>query len=716
MTPLTDHQVLVFLVQLGLLIGVARLLGGLAKRLGQPAVVGELLAGVVLGPSVFKQVWPVAHQWVFAAEPRVTSVTFAFAWLGVVFLLVVMGFETDLGIISRFRRAALATATGSLLLPMLVTGSLGFFLASQFGTADTPRWVVAGFFALALSVSALPVVGKILHDLGLIRRNVGQITIAAAMAKDAVGWLLLAVLTGVALGGIDAVRIGISFGGLAVFVVVMLTAGRWFLDVLSKQILARGADTTVGLSLVVVASLIGAAITQALHVEAILGAYLVGLALSLGRYQVPGVRRMLETVTAAVFAPVFFAYSGLRVDVTVLASGRIAFYAGLATVLAIITKVIGAMIGASLVGSSRSHGLALGVGLTPLGVMGVVVAIIGLNAGVLNEEAYTVLVLVAVVTSLLAPIMLRIAVKGMTPDPEESARLARESLLDDAEILGVTRILVPTRGGANIRYASRLASRVFEHAEFTVLSVDVPRPRRVPWRRRPKVGSTTSPREVVDAFEGGKVRLLKRVARDPADAIARESRLGYDLVLMGASAGSDGAALTGTTVVDRVMARARIPVIIVHTPGEDDLMADPPRSVLVPVTASRSTRAAEEFAYSVARATAAAVTAIHVINRPDGIGEFAVQSLSDSTEAGEELARSAHEFGNRLGVDVVTVTRRAFSAEQEIMEYARDGGVDLLVLGASSRPLSRLPFFGHRISYMIEKATYPVVVIALPSS
>lgn len=717
LTPLTDHEVLVFLVQLALLVGVARLLGGVAKRLRQPAVVGELLAGVVLGPSVFQQAWPAGYEWVFVSEPVVGSVTFGLAWVGVVFLLVVMGFETDLGIISRFRGAALATAAGSLVLPLVVTGSFGLVFASEFSDGSTPRWVVAGFFALALSVSALPVVGKILADLGLLRRNFGQITIAAAMAKDAVGWLLLAVLTGVALGGVDLERVAVSFGGLAVFSILMLTVGRWFLDMVSRQLLARGADTTAGFSVAVVAAIAGAAITQALHVEAILGAYLVGLVLSLLRYQVPGVRHLLETVTAAFLAPVFFAYSGLRVDLTVLASGRIAGFAAVAIVLAVASKIVGSIIGGRIVKLARPEARALGAGLTPLGVMGVVVAIIGLNAGVLNEGAYTVLVLAAVVTSLTAPMMLRIAIRGLTPDQEEAARLERESLLEASEILGARRILVPTRGGANIKFASKLAARVFESAEVTVLSISVPEARRWRWWRRSTVGSATDPRDVVDAFAGGKVRVLKRVARDPADAIVLESRLGYDLVVMGASALRGQPGLVGSTVVDRVMARVRIPMVIVHTAGDPDVPVDLPRHLLVPVTASRSTRAAEEFAYSVARAARAEVTAIHVINRPDGIDDFgSIRSLSDAAEAGAELADNAREFALRLGASVNTVTRRAFNAEQEIMSYASDAGVDLLVLGAASRPLTRLPFFGHRIGYMIEHATFPVVVIALPST
>jgi Kef-type K+ transport system membrane component KefB len=712
--PLSEHQVLVFLVQLSLLVGAARVLGALARRLRQPPVVGELLAGVVLGPSVFEPLFPSAFSWVFVSEPVAGSATFAMAWLGVVFLLVVMGFETDLGIISRFRKTALAVAAGSLIAPMLLTGALGLMVADRYA-GDAAPWVFASFFALALSVSALPVVGKILQDLGYLRRNFGQVTIAAAMAKDAVGWLLLAVLTGVALGAVDVARILVSFGGLGLFALFAMTLGRWILDGLNRQVLARGSSLSAGVSIAILAALVGSAATQALHVEAILGAYLVGLALGLGRYQVPQTRRWLETVTAAFFAPIFFAYSGLRVDVTILSDPATAAICAGAVALAIAAKVGGSYLSGRWAGVSSRESLALGTGLSPLGVMGVVVAIIGLNANVLNEEAYTILVLAAVFTSLTAPVLLRLVVRGWEPEPEEAERLGRESLLEEAEILSAARVLLPTRGGPDSELAARLISQALTGAEVTVLTITVPRARRFILRRRAQIGSAGDPDHVLGMMAGMKTRVVRRVARDPAEAIVQESLLGYDLLVMGASHADEGGATLGSTVVDRVVGHTGVPTIVLHSGSQPMPGEGIPRRILVPVTASRSSRAAEEFAYSIARAAGSEVTAIHVINRPDGSEVYRTAGLSESAEAGLELARTAREFGSRLGVDVDTEIRHAYNAEQEIIDFAHASNIDLLVLGASSRPLTRLPFFGHRINYMIEHAEVAIAVIALPS-
>jgi Kef-type K+ transport system membrane component KefB/nucleotide-binding universal stress UspA family protein len=716
--PMSDHQVLVFLVQVTLLVGVARALGTMMKRLGQPAVVGELLAGVVLGPSLLGVVWPAAHEWVFGTESVVNSATFALAWLGVVFLLVVMGYETDLGIISRFKRVALAVAAGSLLLPMAATGALGFAIAERFsGVADPPEWVFASFFALALSVSALPVVGKILSDLGMMRRNFGQITLAAAMAKDAVGWLILAVLSGVAVGGIALDRIAVSFGGLALFVVFIFTLGRYLFDGLFKYVLARGSDITAGVSIAIVAAVAGGALTQALHVEAILGAYLVGLTLARTRHQLPQVRDRLEMVTGAFFAPVFFAVSGLRVDVTAVTELTTALWTVAAIVVAVAAKVAGTVISGRMAGVDSREAVALGAGLSPLGVMGVVVAIIGLNVGAIDETAYTILILAAVVTSLMAPAMLKWAVARWEPPTEEAERLERESLLDTAEILATSRILLPTRGGQNIKHAARLVAAVFPNAEVTVMTVEVPRGRGLFRLTRRRSASAAEREEVKEVLGEVSVREVHKVAADPAEAIVRESRLGYDLLVIGASREEDRGPILAT-VVERVLRVTGIRTMVVQVPSNDSVPEELPRNVLVPVTASRSSRAAEEFGYSLARVSEGTALALHVVNRPDGEGLFlpGQREGEGPIYAADDLLREAGDFAKRVGVRFQSEARVAPNAEQEILDFAHEGDVDLVVLGTSSRPVTNRPFFGHRVSYITEHSSIPVVVVALPSA
>lgn len=715
--PLDEHQVLVFLIQLSLLVMVARLLGGILKRFGQPPVVGELLAGVMLGPSLFGQVAPDAFRWVFEAEPVVNSAIFGLAWLGVIMLLVVIGFETDLAIISRFRRASLLVSAGSLLIPFGVGVLLALASPEVFRADGASRGVFAGFFALALSVSALPVVAKILQDLGFLRRNFGQITLASGMTMDSFGWLLLAALAGIAQENrLDLGSLGRSIGGLALFLLFAVTAGRWFIDRLYRRIMALESSTTAGLTVTLMAALIGAAVTQWLGLEAILGAFIVGILLSTTRHQLPSVRVRLESFTTAFFAPIFFGFSGLRVDLSTLRDGEIFLWAVGIVVAALAAKVGGTYLGARLGGIEHREGLALGSGLSALGAMGIVVALVGLNAGELSEAGYTVLVMAAIVTSIVAPALLRLTVSGWEVPAEERERLQREALRESSVILDSRRALLPTRGGVNSQYAARLLEAVFDELDVTILAVEVPDPG---WVGRTilnkRTGSSEGVQDVVETFTRTQPRVLKRIDRDPADAIAQEMRLGYDLIVMGASEAESDSGLF-STVVDRVFSLAPVPSIVVRFPADIAVPGELPKRILIPVNASTATRAAEEFGYSIARASDGSVMTLHVLNRPDGQGMMLEEHrFEEAKHTAAELLAEATNLGRKLGMKVDTLLKVATNPEEEIVEKANSGDFDLLVLGVAQRPLTNRSFFGHRVAYIVENTRIPVAIVGLPT-
>ncbi len=707
--PLDEHQILIFLVQLTLLVGVARVFGWLMKTVGQPPVVGELLAGVILGPTVFGRLAPDSFEWVFG-DMSVRSVIFGIAWLAVIMLLVVIGFETDLGIIARYRVAALSVSAGALLVPLLSSGSVAFLVPESFVGQNIERGVFAGFLALALSVSALPVVAKILQDLGYLRRNFGQVTLAAGMTMDSIGWLILAALSGIALDGFRPDRLLVSFIGLTAFLVVALTVGRWFLDRLLRFVMARGSSVTAAVSITLVAALVGGIVTQALNLEAILGAFLVGIMVAGLRHQLPQVGANLETITAAFFAPVFFAFSGLRVDIGLLNTTEAVLWTAGLIVLAVVSKILGTVVGGFFGGIRGREAVALGAGLSALGAMGIVVAIVGLNLGVVSETGYTVMVLAAILTSILSPQLLKLVVRGWETPPEEAKRLESEELKAASEILGAKRVLLPTRGGANSRYAARLASAVFPDADVTVLVVDPAKPGF--WRRlfRRAEGDPGDPSSVLALVE--RARSVRRVAGDAASAISREAALGYDLLLMGATEPGDGGF---NTVIDRVLARIDIPAVVVRFPPDHEVGEELPDRVLVPVAATRSTRAAEELAYSITKASGGRPFALHVVNRPEGSGILLPGgSMHESLRAGQELVSAAAAFGERLGISVEAGVRVAPNAEEEIVAFANSGAFDLLVLGTSTRALTDRPFYGHRVSYILENAGVPVAVVSLP--
>jgi nucleotide-binding universal stress UspA family protein len=451
-------------------------------------------------------------------------------------------------------------------------------------------------------------------------------------------------------------------------------------------------------------------VTQALNLEAILGAFVVGILIAGLRHQLPQVRSILETITAAFFAPIFFAFSGLRVDVGLLDTSEALYWSAGLIAVAIAAKIVGTFVGGWFGGIKGREAFALGAGLSALGAMGIVVAIVGLNLGVVSETGYTVMVLAAIATSVLAPVLLRWAVRGWEVPPEEAERLNAEEVRAASEILGASRILLPTRGGANSRLAAQLVAAVFPEAESTVLVVDPAAPGF--WRRlfRRVAGQPGDPAEVVADLEDP--RIVRRIARDPATAIAREAALGYDLVVMGATEPAEG---TFSSVIDRVLARIEVPTIVVLLPPEHPVLDQLPKRVLVPVTATRSTRAAEEFAYSVAKHAEGRSFALHVVNRPEGSGLLLESgTVDESLRAGQEMVNAAAAFGERLGVAVETGVRVAPNAEQEIVGLANSGAFDLLVLGTSTRSLTDRPFYGHRVSYILDQAELPVAVVSLP--
>ncbi len=715
---LDEHQIFLFLVQLALLVGAARFLGGVANKLGQPPVVGQLLAGVVIGPSVLGQFYPNTYDRIFS-DSTVESVLYGVAWLAVIMVLVVIGYETDLGIISRLRRAALNVSAGAFFVPLVAVGLVALLTPSSFvGTSG--RGLYAAFMALALSVAALPVVAKILLDLGMLRRNFGQVTLAVSMTMDSVGWLILAGLAGIAQEGFEPAQLLTALGGLVVFVGLAATVGRWLLNQAMRLALRGGANLEAALTVSLVAAIAGGAVTHALGLEAILGAFIVGIILATLRYQMVEVRHVLETITDSFFAPVFFAFSGLRVDISLLASPSAIIWTVALIVLAVAAKMFGTLVGARRAGLTVKESLALGSGLSALGAMGIVVALVGLSLGVLSDTGYTVIVLAAIVTSLLAPVLLKVSARGMEAAGEEKARLESEAIRSQAHILGAQRILLPTRGGANSLFAATQIGLLFKDAEVTVLEVSGSSGG---WWKRlvgKEVHLETGPEAAMRALESEEHRLKRRRDRDPAEAILKEANLGYDLVVLGAPE-QTGETEVFSTVIDRVLARLELPTLIFRFPqppnGFSGASMPPVQRVLLSVESNPASRAAAEVAYSLAANNDGMVFALHLINETaDGPYYFDMKASAQNFMAGRDLVEESVEYGQRLGARVRADVRPVAQPEGELADIANSENWDLLVVGAANRPLTNRPFFGYGMSFILKNVTIPLVIVAIPAS
>jgi Kef-type K+ transport system membrane component KefB len=430
--PLAPDAVLVFLVQIGVLLALAGALGALAVRWRMPALVGELTAGMLMGPSVLGNAAPAVSGWLFPPDAARMHLLESVALLGVLFLVALAGARIDPQLVRRQSGTALKVSLGGLLVPMAGGVACGLLLPRALAGPDADPWVFALFMGVAMAVSAIPVIARTLTDLRMMHRRVGQLTLTAAVFDDVCGWVLLSLLSAMAASGLHAGDVLRS----VVMLAVAVAGAVWVVRPAARLVLGRARGAGTVLTSVVVLIVLAAAGSQALGLEAIVGAFACGVAIGSvrtgGGPGEPGRRAdltplvPLERMLARVLAPLFFATAGLRIDLTALADPRFALPAAAVLAVAVAGKFAGAFLGAMAGRLTRWEGLALGAALNARGVIEVVIATAGLRMGVLNTASYTIVVLVAIATSLMAPPLLRWTMARVATTEEEELRLAAE--------------------------------------------------------------------------------------------------------------------------------------------------------------------------------------------------------------------------------------------------------------------------------------------------
>ncbi len=716
--PLTEHHLLLFWAQFALLLAVARGMGYLFRRAGQPSVVGELGAGLILGPSVFGRFLPEQAGWLFPGSGLGSAPILTVAWVGVALLLVETGFETDLGLLRRLGRKAAAVSVGSLVVPMAMGFALGWFMpASPFMGEAASRFTFAAFIAVAMSISALPVVARILTELDLMRRNIGQVTVAAAMVNDLVGWVLLGTLVGIVTSGALAVGQSlITVGAVVLFFVFAFTIGQRLTDRALRIARQVSAGLSGPLTTTFMVVLIAAVITQAIGVEAVLGAFVAGIVLGRSPYQRDEVRRLIELMSAAVFAPIFFATAGIYVDLGSIASRSGVLWAVAIIVVASVGKLAGSYAGARLGAMSHGEGLALGVGLNARGAMEIVLATIAFAVGVFSQDAYTLIVLMAMATSLIAPPLLRRTLRDVRPEGEEAGRLEREEILATSVIASTARALLPTRGGQNSRLAADALDLLLQpDASISVLTVHDP--------SRPE--ADCSCQEVLDGvWEEDPDRPVERRRIDGSDAAAAildEAELGYGLVALGVTE-EFRETHELSNVLRQLISRTPVPLLLVRHGTDPQAGISGSRRILVPATGVRHGRAAEEVGAVLAARLDAQLDLVHVVARSDREEQtrrprspLVLASRSSAVDAAQSLLQQAIGRAERFGAPVargIVVTGAA--ASEELLAAGRDLRSDLLVLSAHSRAVEGRPFLGHGTEYLLEHAPQTVLAVIFP--
>jgi Kef-type K+ transport system membrane component KefB len=402
-SKLSSDEVLSFLIIVSIILITARILGEIFRKFKQPAVIGEILAGVILGPSLLGTLAPDFFAKVFTSGNGVPYKAFdGLAQIGIILLMFIAGFEVDLKQIRKQGRQAASISLMGLIFPFaLGFGTVWFFYDRIFSApASTNLVIPAMFFGTALSITALSVIAKILLDLNILRSKIGNLVLTAAMIDDFLGWILFSIIIQM-MGKSDG-----SFGSVALvlgFTAFILTIGRWIVDkifLIADKFLSVGGLITIAVSL----CLLSAVLTEYLGVRGIFGAFLMGVAIGDSKYFPERLQNILHQFVVNIIAPLFFASIGLRVNFVTNFNIEIVV---IILLIACVAKLVGAGIGSRMSGMSKNESYAVAFGMNSRGSQEIVLGTLALQAKIIDEPIFVGLVVMTVVTILIAGPMMK---------------------------------------------------------------------------------------------------------------------------------------------------------------------------------------------------------------------------------------------------------------------------------------------------------------------
>jgi Kef-type K+ transport system membrane component KefB/nucleotide-binding universal stress UspA family protein len=672
--------------------------------------VGELAGGIALGPSGFGHWFPGAFATLFPPVAEQFHLLDAFSAVGMTMLLLLTGLETDLRLLRNLGRAALIASVMGMVVPFGLGFGLGYLMPASYLADPSGRILFAAFVATAMSISAMPVIAKILIDLDLTKRNIGLVILSAGVVDDTVGWLILSIIAGAAThGAVHIPDLGLTLLYLAGFLVVVVFVLYPILRLLIRAASERFKMPDSDLVLIIVVTFLCAAATDWIGVHPVFGAFVAGVAL----HQVPRVRRetvaKLESVTFGVLAPVFLGIVGLRVNLWALGGGGM-----LAIVVAVacVGKLVGCSLGAYWGGLRFWEAASIAVAMNARGAMGIVVATVGLSLGILTSQTFSIIIMVAIITSFLAPVGLRLTMPRVRMTEDEARRIAA------AESTGAfdprkVRVLLATGGGGSALAAAPLAFSIAAKSNSAVKIVHVQAKaawwRRLlrPFARRPPGNVTAELAALRQMAQGRPPEVAETGGTSVAEAICNEARRGYDLIVIGSA---EGPSIGGPVVEDLVgQAPCHVAIMKAATPSSGY------KNILVPVDGSIASRMAVEVALRYAEGAEAELSlAVLTERRPQAA---AYSDMSGTHLPAEGPSTSEEEL------ERISVAFRATDLKPSILHLAYDprssavaqalekGKYDLVVLGAENRAIQHRLFFGYENERLIRAARVPVVVV-----
>jgi Kef-type K+ transport system membrane component KefB/nucleotide-binding universal stress UspA family protein len=695
----------VLIGQVVLLIVAGRLLGEVMLRLGQPAVMGQLLAGILLGPSVLGLLWPEAQHFLFPKSAEQKAMLDGLAQFGILLLLLLAGMETELSLVRDVRRAAISASVAGITLPFLCGFALGYALPDALLPDPHKRLVTALFFGTALSISSVKIVASVVRDMGFVRRNVGQVILASAIVDDTIGWIIIAITFGLAgQESFSWVAVVAHVVGTFLFLAFSFTIGRRLVFKLIQftNDHFRGEAPVIAAILVIMGGF--ALITQTIGVHTVLGAFVAGILIGESPILTDEIDRQLRGLVAGLFMPVFFGLAGLTADLTVLRDKELALLTVGLVAIASFGKAIGAFTGGWFGGLTIRESTALAMGMNARGSTEVIVATIGLSMGVLSQNLFTMIVAMALITTLAMPPTLRWALQRLPMRREERQRLDREEYERSAFVPSIERILLAVDGSINAQFAAHVAGLLAgsRGMPVTVLALEAnaeqdQKAAACVQRAAEQAGAKRPAKPKIDV-------IVRKHELAPEQALAEEARRGYDLLVIGiarVAAPRAGFHESLSKLVGKF--EGSLAVVAARDRFEQDPAA-PIESILTPVTGNENSRRGAEVAVTLASAAQAKVCALSVASPP------ARQRQQLRREA-KAIADEIERIAKLLDTKVRLITRAERNAENAIRHTVARDKHDLVVMGVSRRPGDALSF-GSVADGLVKDAPCSLVFVA----
>lgn len=400
-SKLSSTEVLHFLIIVTVVLVFARILGELCRKYKQAAIIGEIIAGIILGPTLLGKYCPDLFHNIFTSTPRAYGAFDGLANVGIILLMFIAGFEVDLKQIRRDGKQAAAISLTGLIFPFAIGfGAAWFFYKTIFANGSSNQLITSLFFGIALSLTALSVITKILMDLDILKTKIGNLILTSAMIDDFLGWILFSVIIQMINGKEEGSYMSVFM--VIAFAAFMLTIGKYGIN---KMLYIAQKNLKIGrvITLCICLCFIGAIVTEYLGIRGVFGAFLMGIAVGDSKYFSERHQLVLHQFTVNIMAPLFFASIGLRLNFVANFNLQIV---AIIVAIACIAKIVGTIIGSRMSGMNKNESIAIAFGMNARGSQEIVLGLLALQAKIIDEKVFEGLVVMTVVTVIISgPIM-----------------------------------------------------------------------------------------------------------------------------------------------------------------------------------------------------------------------------------------------------------------------------------------------------------------------